>query len=145
MTRFAVSAIQDPKPIGRSFATSAWRLRTADGQTMYVTKVNRLSEPSPQTTATGKHEARRPAPDGGHEEVTDCGLQGRNLLYETFCRQLQFLLNSTREMKPGEVGDALGIVQTQARDWLARAEVEGLIRKTSEKPIRFGLRPTSLI
>ena len=145
MNRFAVSAVQDPKPIGRSVATSAWRLGTADGQTMYVTKVSRLSEPSPQTTATGKHEARRAVPGDGREEVTDRALQEQNVLYETFCRQLQLLLNSTREMKPGEVGDALGIVPTQTRDWLARAEMEGLIRKTSEKPIRFGLRPTSLI
>ena len=40
--RALATPLPDPKPITKSIVVKAWRLRTIDGQTMYVTKVDRL-------------------------------------------------------------------------------------------------------
>ena len=145
MTRIVVSALQDPIPIGRSVAVHAWRLKTADGQTMYVTKVRRLPEGPRRKGAAELRELRYSASGAGPEEVTDCAQQPRSELYAEFCRQLELLLNSAGEMKPKEVGDALGLVSTQTANWLRQAEREGLVRRTSKKPVKFGLQAAPLI
>ena len=138
-THVVVSALQDPKPLGRSVAVHAWRLKTADGQTMYVTKVRRLAEEPRRKVAAEPRQPCHSAAGAGPEDVTASARQPRNELYVAFCRQLKLLLNSAGEMKPKEVGDALDLVPAQAKNWLEQAEHEGLVRRTSKKPIKFAL------
>ena len=144
-TRVLVSALRDPKPVGKAIAVHAWRLRTADGQTMYVTKVRRLTEGSGQRVAAERQDLHHSVSGTKSEEVADCVRQSGNDFYVMFCRRLELLLNSAGEMKPKEVGDALGLVQSQTKNWLRQAEREGLVRQTSKKPVKFGLRTASLI
>ena len=144
-TRVVVSALPDPKPIGRSLAVHAWRFRTADGQTMYVTKARRLTEEPRRQVAAEPRESCYTATGAKPEEVTDRARQPDNELYVVFCRQLKILLSSAEEMKPKEVGDALGLVPSQTKNWLGQAEREGLVRQTSKKPVKFGLKAASLI
>ena len=143
--RVEVSALQDPKPIGRSVSVRAWRLRFADGQTMYVAKARRLSEDSRQGGTTEQQQT--PQSESGHSlaEASDGEPESKNELYVAFCRQLRLILNTAGEMKPKEVGDALGLVQNQTANWLDRAEREGLVRRTSKRPVKFGLADASLI
>ena len=144
-TRVAVSALQDPKPAGRTIAVHAWRLRTADGQTMYVTKVRRRTEGPRQKVAAEPRQLCYSASGPGPDKVTEYARHTANELYLALCRQLELLLNSAGEMKPKEVGDALGLVPTQTANWLRQAEREGLVRRTSKKPVKFGLQAAPLI
>ena len=41
------TALPDPKPIAKSVAVKAWKLRTSDGQTLFVTRVGQMKERSP--------------------------------------------------------------------------------------------------
>ena len=145
MTRVAVAALEDPRPIGQSIAVHAWRLSTADGQTMYVTKVQRLAGESKRKVVSETRKLHDPEAGAAPDAVMDRGPQPRNELYAVFCRQLRLHLTAAGEMKPKEVGDALGLLPGQTTVWLRRAEHEGLVRQTSTRPIKFRLRTASLI
>ena len=54
--RVQVTALPNLKPIAKSIAVQAWRLRTSDGQTMYFKKVRRLTK----QTRTGASKELRP-------------------------------------------------------------------------------------
>lgn len=144
-TRVVISALPDPNPIGRSVVVHAWRLRTADGQTMYVKKARRLTEEPRRQVAAEPRQLCYHATGTGPEEVAGRARQPEDELYLVFCRKLKALLSSTGQMKPKEVGDALGLVPSQTKDWLARAEKEGWVRRTSKRPVRFGLRAAPLL
>ena len=144
VTRVAISALPDPKPIGQSVSVHAWRLTTTDGQTMYVKKVRRLYRDSRREPPSERQRIRG-EPERDLAEVPNCAQESKNELYKEFCRQLRVLLDSSGEMKPKEVGDALGLVRSQTENWLNQAERDGLIRRTSKRPVKFGIRAASLL
>ena len=151
--RARAEALTDPRAIAKSIAVRAWRLRTADGQTLYVTKVDarpgrsRAERPRGRenpvrnpSTATGP-----PGPVTG--AVTTAGavktapgsdMQPAEALYTAFRRQLRHVLRM-REMTPREIATALGLVSGQVGAWLERAENEREVSRVSRRPVRFAL------
>lgn len=126
---------RNPKPLGKSIAVHAWRLRTSEGQTLYVARTCRLP---PKGTNDAAPQAHRAETNGGG--AADAPAEdSRNALYEEFCRLLQCLLESSVSMKRADIPDALGIVPGQAHKWLEQAEQDGKILQVSKKPIRYGL------
>ena len=131
----------NPKPIGKSIAVHAWKLKTSEGQTLYVARTCRLPQ---KRTDDAPPQAHRAAANGGGP-LADSSEDSSNALYSEFCRQLQRLLESAGSMKPAEIGDALGIVPSQAAKWLQQAKQDGQIFQASKKPVRFGLPGKSLL
>lgn len=146
-----VTALQNPKPIGKSITVHAWRLRTSDGQTMYVTKAGRLHKESRKKTYSHKRagndlqQTHRFISNNGVTASTSSTQDPKDVLYQAFCHQLHSLLKSAGEMKTKEIGDALSLVRSQVTDWLNRAEQDGQIRRTSKKPAKFRLQESSLL
>ena len=136
-----ITTLPDPKPVTKSTTARAWRLKTFDGQTIYVTKIRR------QTNGTYSHKpvdetrlaehipsVREPA-----ESVIGSVSYKKDALYQEFCRQLPNIFE-VQELRPKEIEEALGLVRSQAKKWLEQAVQDGLIQQTSKKPIRFVLR-----
>ena len=149
-TRVVATALRNPKSLSKSVAVRAWRLKTAEGQTLYVTKIGRLpKEPGERACS---HEQSGNDQKQPHRSVSDNALtatpgpiqEPKDVLYTVFCQQLLSLLKSAGEMKPAEIGDALNLVLSQAKDWLNRAEQDGYVELASKRPIRFRLRPPLL-
>ena len=141
MTRARATVLPDPKPIAKSIAVRAWRLRTSDGQTMYVTKVERLTtkalarQPIHRAEDSSRTASSIAAPaDAANESDPN----PQTSLYEEFCRQL-LTISRDGEMKRRDVERALDLVPSQAGKWLEQAEREGRIQITSKKPIKFTL------
>ena len=137
-TRARAVMLPDPKPIAKSIAVRAWRLDTSDGQTMYITKVDRLTREASADRPSDKPELnqlpssiRAPA-----HAAADSGVDPKNLLYMEFCRQLRSIFGSG-EVKRKDVETALDLVPGQIGKWLKRAEQDGQIRWTSKKPAKF--------
>ncbi len=140
-TRALATVLADPKPIAKSIAVRAWRLRTSDGQTMYVTKVERLTTKAPARQPIHRAEdSSRPASSitASSDVASDLDSNPKNLLYMEFCRQLQ-AISRDGEMKRKDLESMLGLVPGQAREWLEQAERDGRIRMTSKKPVKFAL------
>ena len=137
------------KPLGKTVVANAWRLRTTDGQTMYVTKVGRSPKDPPETVRPEKcarndsQHTHRPASDDGVAR-TGADLDPGNVLYEAFCQQLRSLLKSSGELKPTEIGQVLGLVRSQAADWLKRAEQDGYVERASKRSTKLRLPPPML-
>ena len=149
-TRVVATALRNPKSLSKSVAVRAWRLKTAEGQTLYVTKIGRLpKEPGERACS---HEQSGNDQKQTHRSVSDNVLtatsgpiqESKDVLYTVFCQQLLSLLKSAGELKPAEIGDALNLVLSQAKDWLNRAEQDGHVELASKRPIRFRLRPPLL-
>ena len=136
LKRVRATPLPVPKPIAQSITVQAWRLRTSDGQTMYVTKVehlrdNRTShilEPTPPTAPK----------QASANEAVESARASKNALYVEFCRQLQGHLESWA-MRPKEIENALDLVPSQVNKWLSQAEQDGRIRRISKKPAKFAL------
>ena len=124
-TRVQATALPDPKPLSNSITVRGWRLRTPEGQTLYVTRVeeNRRSrragrpkaEPSSvrrpsSDSATSKPNAVTPAASDSGADVA--GDQG-DALYAEFRRQLRTLL-SNGPVRPKRIEEALGLIPLQA-------------------------------
>ena len=135
----SVAELQDPKPIGQSVMVRAWRLTTADGQTMYVKKVGHSPKGPQLDSGIGEQPSLRSESDGGATEEAVLDPESRRVLYSAFCAQLHTLMRSAKEMKPKEIEDSLGLVKSQVANWLEQAERDGVIRRTSSKPVKFGL------
>ena len=126
-------ALPRPKPIGKSIVVKAWRLCASDGQTMYVTQVEQtarkakkpVTERSVRDTISA---ARTLSPHAGTVDLKDA-------FYMEFLERLPVIFND--RFKPKDVEKALGLVQSQVKTWLARAEQEGFIQQTSRTPARF--------
>ena len=125
-----------PKPIAKSIAVRSWRLSTSFGQTMYVTDVRRLSPEEITDRATNRPTKRRMAAVGVAERNAHYGEEQTDLLYTEFCRQLN-VIGRGCELKRRNVEKRLGLVPSQVRTWLNRAEEDGKIRWTSKKPATF--------
>ena len=136
------TALPNPKPIAKSIVVRAWRLRTSDGQTMYVTKVGRASPAKADAAAPQAHRSKS---NGGGTAAADLPQAPRNVLYSEFRRQLQRLLESSGPKKPKEIENELGLVQSQVKMWLEHAKQDGWIFQTSKRPVTFGLRGKSLL
>ena len=155
-TRVQATALPDRKPVSASLTVRAWRLRTPEGQTLYVTTVdgNRPSRRAGRTTAetvAAPHAAAgaaaskpgpRTLPSAGTEAAV--GSAPRDALYDEFRRQLQALLrNGPTRLK--QIEEELGLIPGQARKWLERAEHGGEIERASRNPVTFALPRKSLL
>ena len=144
MRRAHATALPDPRPIAKSIAVKAWRLHTADGQTMYITKVERTARRRPaekpverRPSVDSTPPSDRPAPIAG----PDLALKDR--LYADFCKLLVDIGDA--RIKPKEIEQALGLVRSQVKTWLARAEQDGLIQQATKSPATFILTENQLI
>ncbi len=136
LERVRATPLPIPKPIARSITVQAWQLKTSDGQTMYVTKVDHLRDDRASHTLEPTRPTT-PKPASANEAVESVGVS-KNALYVEFCRQLQSHLES-RAMKTKEIESALDLVPSQVKKWLSRAEQDGRIRRISKKPAEFAL------
>ncbi len=154
-TRAQAEAVADPRAIAKSIAVRAWRLRTAEGQTLYVTKVTDRPRRSRAARPGGGKNAAQGALTGAGTPgaITTAGAVAATLgsesrpaevLYAEFCKQLHDILRM-REMAPQEIVTALGLVPGQVRTWLERAEKEGEVSRASRRPVRFALPRKSLL
>ena len=155
-TRAQPTALLAPKPLSKSITVRAWRLRTSEGQTLYVTRVdeNRRShrpsrakaEPAlarrmPSDSATSEPDPATPSAAGAEVDVAP---DQSDALYGEFRRQLQTLLsNGPARLK--SIEDALGLVPLQARRWLERLERDGEIERASRNPVAYTLTRKSLL
>lgn len=138
-----VAALPDPKPIAKFIAVKAWQLRTSDGQTLYVTKVEQMArkakKPAPEQPASDTTSAAH-APAAPHVST---GIDLKDTLYAEFRKQLPRVAGDS--FKPKDVEKALGLVRSQVERWLVRAEQEGFIQKISRRPSRFAFRKRQLV
>ena len=155
-TRVQATALPDLKPLSKSITVRAWRLRTPEGQTLYVTRVeeNRRSrragrpkaEPSSvrrpsSDSATSKSDHATPAaPDSGADVAVDRG----DALYAEFQRQLRTLL-SNGPARPKKIEEALGLIPLQVRRWLERMEHGGEIERASRNLVTYVLTRKTLL
>ena len=155
-TRAQATALPDLKPVSKSIAVRAWRLRTSEGQTLYVTRVEKLkgaddsrpatadSASQPRTLAgAGDSRAERRASAAADSKPQSAGDRGESL-YGEFRRRLPALMN-VGPARPKEIAEALDLVPGQARQWLERAEQDGEIERVSRNPVKFSLSRRSLL
>ena len=138
--RARAAVLPDPKPIAKSIAVRAWRLNTADGQTMYITKVNRLTRKSRADWPPDDPRARQRvlSVPASIRPTADPESDPKQSLYREFRRQWQNNFGP-HEMTRSDVEKALGLVRSQVIKWLERAEQDGWIQKTSNNPAKFAL------
>ena len=134
-------ALPAPKAIAKSIAVRSWRLSTSDGQTMYVNRVRRLSS-RPVGSRVAEEPASRDEDSVAVLAGTDAPVyrdtDSADMLYTAFCRQLWTVAGSGH-MKRRDVETRLGLVPSQVKKWLQRAEQEGRIQWTSKNPAKFML------
>ena len=137
------TALPDPRPIVKSITVRAWRLKTSEGQTMYLNRVERIADRRRAAAAAG---SRSRVSQTSLPEVRSApnptAAAPRDALYAEFCRQWR------RTLGPGpkrltELQETLDLVPSQLRKWLRRAEREGTIRRTSKKPLKFAMSEPS--
>lgn len=144
--RVRATALTSLKPIAKSISVRGWRLRASEGQTMYVTIVDRLTGTRAASRASGKPEPTRPASSGAADaaRMADPGPNPKDALYIEFCRQARSILESGA-MKRTEIEKALDLVPSQVGKWLERAEQEEKIQRVSGKPAKFALSRKALL
>jgi ADP-ribosylglycohydrolase len=138
-----VTPLPNPKPIVKSITVRAWLLRTAEGQTMYLNKIERASDRERDAAAAA------PGPGVSQSSLTKEGsaprstvVAPRDPLYAEFYRQWRRLLGpGPKRLK--ELEEALDLVPSQLKRWLDRAEREGRVRRTSKRPAKFALSEPS--
>ena len=155
-TRVQATALPDPKPLSKSITVRAWRLRTSEGQTLYVTTIeeNRRShragrakaEPAPARRMPSDSATSEPDPatPSAAAAEADVAVDQGDALYGEFRRQLRTLL-SNGPTRPKSIQEALGLIPLQARRWLERAEQDGEIERTSRSPVTYALTRKSLL
>ena len=147
----SATSLPHPRPISKSISVRAWRLSTSEGQTMYVTKVNTLRRKTRTGWVTDKPATIQRTFPGTEIHRTPTTIKAvemddnpKNALYIEFCRQLQNLLKKDA-MKTKEIEEALGLVQSQARKWLAKAIENRVIQRVSKKPVKYALNRKFLL
>lgn len=143
--RMDVTPLPNPKPIVKSITVRTWLLKTSEGQTMYVNRIERVPDRGRAAATAGResHVSQRSLP----EERAVSGrtaANARDVLYVEFCRQWRRILGPGPK-RLNELGEALDLVPSQLRKWLDRAEQEGRIRRTSKKPVKFALSEPSSV
>lgn len=131
-----VYTIKKPKPLARDIDVRAWRLDTCDGQTMYVTKVNRL----PRTTRTDSHSLQGTSKIGSTSESergsSKREIKPKDALYVEFCRQLSVVYGEN-VFVPKDIELALEIPRGLVSKWLNRAVKDGKVKQISKKPLKY--------
>ena len=151
-TRAQATALPDPRPASNSITVRAWLLRTPEGQTLYVTRVEELKRPAgsrrttpaptsrqqtlPGTEPAGAKPQAIVAADTIPKTAHDSG--DTRSLYGEFQSRLRILLKEG-PVGFGEVERALDLVPGQARKWLKQAEGAGEIERVSRRPVKFAL------
>ena len=155
-TRVWPTALPDLKSASKSIAVRAWRLRTREGQTLYVTKVEQLKRGAgsgPTTAGSDSHQRElRGADSAGtaRRGLATAGSKAENpgdpseSLYDDFRRRLRVLMNDG-PARPKDVAEALDLVPGQVRKWLERAEEDGAIERVSKSPVKFALSRRPLL
>ena len=155
-TRVQATVLPDPKPLSKAITVRAWRLRTSEGQTLYVTTIeeNRRShrtgrakaEPAPARRMPSDSATSEPDPatPSAAAAEADVAVHQGDALYGEFRRQLRTLL-SNGPTRPKSIQEALGLIPLQARRWLERAEQDGEIERTSRSPVTYALTRKSLL
>ena len=145
-TRARATALPDPKPIAKSIVVRAWRLKTSDGQTLYVTKAEHLAGKTPTGRPADKPDSRSPTSSAqvSGKTAADPGMDPKTSLYTEFCRQLR-RISGDGETRYAEVENALGLVRSQTDQWLEQAEQDGLIQRTARRPKKFVLCESQII
>ena len=138
-----VTVLPNPKPIGKPRLVRAWRLTTAKGQTLRVNSVE--DPPTVRLAEADRGRARDRPGDADPVDALHPGKDPSDDLYAVFSRRLQDLLKRSDSLKTKQVEDALGIVKSQAAEWLGRAQEEGWLIQTSKNPKRFALRSHPLV
>ena len=136
--RVRAVVLSAPKPIAKSIEIRAWRLNTSDGQTMYITKVDRLAREASADQPCDAPESNQPSSliRASDDAATDSVTDPKRALYMEFCRQLQSISGSG-QIKRKDLGETLGLVPSQVSRWLERAEQDGWIQWISKKPAKF--------
>ena len=137
-----VAALPDPKPIAKSIAVKSWQLRTSDGQTLYVTKVEQMARNAKNPTSEQPASETTSVAHASASPRVGTGIDLKDSLYEEFRKRLPRVAGDS--FKPKDVEKALGLVPSQVKSWLGRAEQEGFIQKTSRRPARFAFRERQL-
>ena len=135
--RARAAVLPDPKPIAKSISVSAWRLSTTDGQTMYLTKVKRLTMESRSPRQSGDSSVVPRV--SSSQAAGNTGTDPKHSLYREFCRQWQNNFG-TSEVKRGDVAAVMDLVPSQVTKWLNRAEQDGWIQRTSRSPAKYAIR-----
>ena len=134
-------ALPAPNAIAKSIDVHSWRLRTSDGQTMYVNRVRRFSS-KPVGSRVAEEPASRDEDSVAMLADADAPVyrdtDSADMLYTAFCRQLWAIAGSGH-MKRRDVETRLGLVPSQVKKWLQRAEQDGRIQWTSKNPAKFML------
>ena len=137
--------LPSPKSLSASFSVRAWRLQTAEGQTIYVTKARKLPAKTRVARATGKRKGVAHVPPDARTTDTrtlgkavSSGADSPNPLYAEFCRQLRITL-ATGEMKRTNISRSLDLVPSQINKWLEQAEREGWLQRTCKNPAKYAL------
>jgi len=149
-------AVSEPghnlKPLCSTITVRAWRLKTTEGQTIYLTKVGRLPKVSREPLRPENRARKDSQYPTTHHSASEEGVMPtigatpnpRNELYRTFCQLLRALLSSSGELKPTEINERLDLVPSQVKNWLKRAEQDGYVERSSKRPIKFRLPPPLL-
>ena len=155
-TRVQATVLPNPKPISKSITVRAWRLRTREGQTLYVATVDEIRRPQragraaaepvsvrrlPSESATSKPDR---ATSATADVQADTTVDQGDALYGEFRRQLRTLL-SNGPARPKRIQEALGLIPLQARRWLERMERGGEIQRASRNPVTYTLTGKSLL
>ena len=158
-TRVQATALPNPKPLSKSITVRAWRLRTPEGQTLYVATVdeNRRSHRAGRSKRRARFgSAWRPSEFRHFRKSdpatastaaaleADVAVDKGDALYGEFRRQLRTLLSSG-PTRPKSIQEALGLIPLQARRWLERAERDGEIERASRNPVTYALTRKSLL
>lgn len=140
-----VTELPSPKSLSASTSVRAWRLKTAEGQTIYVTKARKLPTGTRKARATGIRKATphflpdvRTAGSRVPDNAGDPGANSPNPLYAEFCRQLRSNL-AIGEVKRTDLMKSLDLVPSQINKWLEQAEQEGWLRRTGKNPAKYAL------
>lgn len=140
-TRARATVLSDRKPVAKSIAVRAWRLCTSGGQTLYITKVERLArKPLADQPIRQAEDSGQPISSVvvSSDTPADPGSNPQDSLYAEFHRQLRSI-SGTGGMTRKDVENKLGLVPGQVGKWLERAKQEGWIRWTSKNPEKFTL------
>ena len=105
-----------------------WQSKAEDGQTLFVKEYSLPGRVRIEHSDSYKKVQALPVPK-----------EQANVLYSTFCRELQEILRCTGALKVAEIRDRLGLVQSQSNTWLDKAVKDGHIELTQHRPKKYGL------